>query len=92
MSESKKVISKEHMDRMREMRSKAKNTKKVFVKNFSDAELDTYLRGVSDQYATAYKKAFSGTRSLKAIAKAKCLDCVGFDEPRTNVKECSIKI
>ena len=84
-------LSKEHMERMREMRFKVKTTKKTLLKNFTDEELVIYLKGTSEQYSSAFRKAFSGTRSLKTIVKAKCIDCVGFEDCRNAIKNCSVK-
>ena len=83
--------TKEYMEHIRSMRSKEKPTIKVSIGNFSEEELDEYLKGVSPSLIYAYKQAFSGKRNFRAIVKAKCLDCVGFEDYTNNIRQCSVK-
>jgi hypothetical protein len=49
---------------------------------------EEYIDSVPTKYRGIVKRAFTG-RSRKAAMRAKCLECMGYDDASKGVEECT---
>lgn len=53
--------------------------------------LEAYQATIPKSYLKTYAKAMSGKSRLCGV-KAKCLDCVGFEDAPNRIRDCSVNI
>lgn len=51
-----------------------------------------YAQTIPSKYQQAYFKAANGESSPRAVIKAKCLDCVNYEDPVGRIKSCKVTI
>ncbi len=48
------------------------------------------LKGVPKKYAGTYRRALEGKAPKAGAIKAKCLECVGFEEAQERIRNCTV--
>ena len=55
------------------------------------SEVIRYAQNIPSKYQQVYLRAATGKSSPREAIKAKCLDCVGYEEPSNRIRACSAK-
>jgi hypothetical protein len=78
-------------EKMRKARIEAEKHRKAVIADFIESSPDhlrNYFKGLPDTYKWNWLMSFIGKNSIQKAAKAKCIDCSGYD--RNEMYNCSV--
>lgn len=81
-------MDKEQMQRMKEGRVLASQRRKTTLRKDVQESVDTYLSTIPIKYQGPYKSGVVEGKSKASAIKAKCQNCVGYEEVITRVGDC----